>query len=496
MPALGIMSLSTFVVCVTAAFTQIIAFDLKIDLNSLIGNDYQWMFPAFIAGECASMSICAGVIDRVGRKTPYIVGTLFFIVGSAMCALSTDMTFFIIARAIQGIGAGPVIVTCVAQIFFTVKDPKYRYISNGILSLGFGGGMLMGIFAGRIAVNTIGWANFMWVVLIAQAVLAVPCMRVLSVGECSKKKSDVFGGILLAAASSVFIIYLEGAYLIKDLSNVWALVGLAVLLLLVILFIVVEKFNPDSIFHRTLDNRKLMAASLIMIILLGAIDMGTVGWMVKLALFTYDMDILQALPYFIMLVLGASVTAIAASKLIIKTGQAFWFILSAILTPIALLYVADIKSTDPPYMLAVHLFLIGLAIGCLVSLINATIQNRTDGDSNGGYMSFALMVRTAALWLGYNLYQAEADIVFKRELGSTMDHWNSVLGINLPCDSNLASLLATPLGDALRIIPGLTDSIADTYVLGVFDGFSVMGILFFVIAVIVTLALARGPKVY
>lgn len=167
LPRLLLLSLSTFIVCVPAAFTQVISFNLMIDLNCFPSTLYTWTFPAFIGGECASMALCACMIDRYGRKKPYVIGSILFIIGTALCALCTEMIPFILMRLLQGFGAGFIVITCIAQIFFEVKTPKLRYISNGIMSLGFGLGMLVGIFAGKLAVETIGWSNAFWIICAA-----------------------------------------------------------------------------------------------------------------------------------------------------------------------------------------------------------------------------------------------------------------------------------------------------------------------------------------
>lgn len=167
LPAGLLLSLSTFIVCVPAAFTQVISFNLMFDLNAFPSLLYTWTFPAFIGGECSSMALCACMIDRYGRKKPYLIGALLFLFGTAGCALSSDMVPFIIMRGVQGFGAGFIIITCIAQIFFDIKTPKLRYAANGIMSLGFGVGMLTGIFAGKLAVETIGWVNAFWIIFLA-----------------------------------------------------------------------------------------------------------------------------------------------------------------------------------------------------------------------------------------------------------------------------------------------------------------------------------------
>jgi MFS family permease len=43
--------------------------------------------------------------DRLGRRTVYLIGIVWFALASAACGLAPNADFLIIARALQGIGA-------------------------------------------------------------------------------------------------------------------------------------------------------------------------------------------------------------------------------------------------------------------------------------------------------------------------------------------------------------------------------------------------------
>jgi len=483
LPGLFLLSFSTYIVCVPAAFTQIISLDLMMDLNSFPSNMYAWTFPAFVAGECASMALCAGILDRHGRKKPYLFGSLLFIAASIACALSTEMVPFIIFRALEGFGAGIVIVTCIAQIFFNVKDPEMRYMANGIMSLGFGTGMLTGIFAGRAIMGVIDWPIAFWIFAVFQALVTYPALQVLDQGEKSDLKYSPLATIVLTLWAGLVVFYIQKMYLDWNLGMPAAQLTLAIIVLLFLGFIMIEVRKPDSIFHRRVKNGKLTAASLIFIVLLGVIDMGAVGFMVKIAFFTYGMSPLEAAPFFLILVAGAATTAIAASKLIAKTGHMIWLLLSAILSPIALISMVMVTEDDPSFLYGLHLFVLGLAIGCLVSMLNATIQNRATPHNNGAIMSFTIMIRTIALWLGYNFYQFTADVYMKERIGPTIAHWNAIIPIQLPSDSSIANMLVTPMSELIKAIPGLTDQIATYFAEGVGVGFTYGAIAFVIVAI-------------
>ena len=491
---LMLLSMSTFVVCAPAAFTQIISLNLMIDLNSFPEKDFTWVFPIFVAGECSSMGLCACILDRYGRAVPYLIGAVLFMISTVICAVAQDMTTFNILRFVQGFGAGIIIVACIAQIYFDVEDKKDRYMANGIMSLGFGTGMLFGIFAGPAVVDTLGWRTAFWSFVVLLAILAYPSYQVLRNGKRSDMRADAPGAIILTIWAACFVLFLQKIYNDWSLDDTVGHMGVVFLIMLFLLYLAVEVINPNSVFHRKVDNGRLVAVSIVFIVLLGVIDMAAVGFMVKTALFIYQMSVAEAAPFFLVMIGGAAITAISISHFIDRTGHTPWLILSVVLSPIALMSMHIVKVDDPSYMFAFHLFLLGLAIGCLVSMLNATIQNRTTEHNNGAIMSFAIMIRTAALWLGYNFYQTIADLVMVKELGSVIDHWNSILHIELPADCNLANLLITPLSDALKLLPGLTHDIAAVFAEGVAVGFTYGAVVIVAIGFPVALLLVGRSK--
>jgi len=493
-PALALLSFSTMVVCIPAAFTQIISFDLMLDLNSFGSNGYTWAFPIFVAGECASMALSAGFIDRYGRRGPFLIGSALFVAATCGAAYSTEMNWFILFRLIQGLGTGIVIVTCLAQVYFEIKDKKDRYLSNGILSFGFGVGMILGLFISKAVAGTWGWTNAFWFLAALQATLTFPVMDVMKNGKKSEMKADKLGSVILAVLVASFILFLQKFYLDWDIHSVECHVAILFMVALLIAFIFVETYSPHSMYHRRVDSGKFVTATMLFIVLLGIFLMGAVGYMVKTAFFTYQMSVHEAAPFFTIMILGSATTAIALSHTIDRTGHLPWIILCIVLTPIALLSMLLVTPDDPSFLFAVHLFLLGLAIGCLVSMLNATIQNRSNKDNNGVLISFAIMARTTALWIGFNFYLLWTDLHMTERIGDSIEHWNDVLNITLPDSTSLASMLLTPVGDLIRLLPGLTEDISIIYGEGIGIGFTYGAIIFVIIAIPTALLLIGRRK--
>src|SRR6266511_2567104 len=81
---------------------------------------YAWVTTAYLLTSTAVVPIVGKLSDIYGRKLFLIGGTAFFVLASALCGLSQDMTQLIVFRGLQGIGGGvffSMVFTTVSSIF-------------------------------------------------------------------------------------------------------------------------------------------------------------------------------------------------------------------------------------------------------------------------------------------------------------------------------------------------------------------------------------------
>lgn len=73
--------------------------------------------------------------DRIGRKPVLFIGLILFALGSIMCALANNITWFIIGRAVQGMGA----IAGVILAFTTdITTEKHRSVVMAIIGMAIG----------------------------------------------------------------------------------------------------------------------------------------------------------------------------------------------------------------------------------------------------------------------------------------------------------------------------------------------------------------------
>ena len=165
--------------CMMATFTAaveitIVATAMPTIVANLHGARlYSWVFSAYLLTQAVTIPIYGRLADLHGRKRVFIIGSLLFLLGSALCGLANNMTTLIVFRALQGSGAGavqPIAYTIVGDIYTPIERARIQ----GMLSAVFGVAAIAGPSLGAFLVEAGNWRYVFWVNLpISAAAIAM-----------------------------------------------------------------------------------------------------------------------------------------------------------------------------------------------------------------------------------------------------------------------------------------------------------------------------------
>ena len=170
--------------------------------------------------------------DRYGYKRLFLAGLSLFTLASAACGVSQNSGELIIARLIQGLGAGiyyPAI-SAIIQRLFTGRDRScaFGYL-GGIVGVSTAAGPLPGGLLVQLAGVTDGWR---WVFLvnlfIGIAALPVAFRLLPSRHDPEEHQLDFAGNLLLAAVLLLILVPLVEGRVSGWPAWSWLLLGLAV----------------------------------------------------------------------------------------------------------------------------------------------------------------------------------------------------------------------------------------------------------------------------
>jgi EmrB/QacA subfamily drug resistance transporter len=139
------------------------------DLGGL--NHLSWVVTSYLLASTISTPLYGKLGDMVGRKPVFLAAILIFLAGSMLAGLSQSMAELIGFRALQGIGAGGLMVGAQA-IIADIVPPRERGRYMGLIGSVFAVASVAGPLLGGFLVDNLSW-RWVFYVNLPLGVLAV-----------------------------------------------------------------------------------------------------------------------------------------------------------------------------------------------------------------------------------------------------------------------------------------------------------------------------------
>ncbi len=273
-----------------------------------------WVVTAYVLASTITTPFYGKLGDMYGRKKFFIAAILIFLAGSALSGLSASMTELITFRAVQGLGAGGLMVGAMATLG-EIVPPRERgkYMSYFIVVMMLAtvagpllGGWITSAFSWRwiFYINLpLGGAGLVYVI----ATLKLPARRV-------EHRIDYLGGVLLGiVATAIILVATWGGTEYRWASTpVLALIALAVVAL--VAFIAVERRAAEPMLPLHVFKNRNFSLTMVMTFFVG---LGLFGAMTFLPL--YQQTVQGATPtvsglLLTPLMVGSALTSVIAGQ--------------------------------------------------------------------------------------------------------------------------------------------------------------------------------------
>ena len=161
---------------------------LKADFKQL-----QWVMNAYTIAVTTVLMAVGTIADRYGRKRVFLVSIAAFGLASLICGLAGNVSTLIVARFLQGLSGGAMLICQLAVLSHEFQEGRERAVAWGWWGVIFGIGLGFGPIVGGGIVAVSGWQ---WVFLIHVALAIVAFM--LALGGVHESKDPQAGRLDLA----------------------------------------------------------------------------------------------------------------------------------------------------------------------------------------------------------------------------------------------------------------------------------------------------------
>lgn len=392
-------------------------------------NHLSWVVTSYLLASTISTPLYGKLGDMLGRKPVFLAAIIIFLAGSMLAGLSQSMSELIGFRALQGVGAGGLMVGAQA-IIADIVPPRERGRYMGLIGSVFAVASVAGPLLGGFFVDSLSWR---WVFYVNMPVGALAVLIVITRlhlhTPAVRHRIDILGAALLSAGvAALTLLTTWGGNEYAWSSATIVSLGVAGVALLVV-FAWWETRAAEPILPLALFKSRVFSVA------------SAMGFTIGMAMF----GAIVFLPVFLQLVYGASPTssglrmlplmagllaaAITSGRVISRIGRYRPFPIAGTAVLVVGMFLLSLLSLDsPPWVASVYMLIVGVGIGLVMQVLVLVVQNDARPENIGVATSTATFFRSVGGSFGVAIFGTIFASRLAGELAKFPDSVTSRLG--------------------------------------------------------------------
>ncbi|WP_072687046.1 MDR family MFS transporter [Rhodococcus marinonascens] len=367
---------------------------------------FPWLFSIYLLTQAISVPIYGKLADIFGRKPVMLLGIALFTLGSVLCGFAWSMPALIAFRAVQGLGGGalqPMSLTIAGDIYTATERPKAQAYLASVWAIA----SVIGPTVGGLFSEYLSWRWIFFINIPLCLLAAVMLIRNFEEKLVRVQRSiDYTGAAILAAGTTLIILGLlsgghEWAWGSPASLGIFAAGGI-----LLFLFVLVERRATEPVLPLWVFTRRVLAASSLVSLLVGAIVLGLTTYIPTFAQGVLGTGAVAAGFAVATVTIGWPLVAGQAGRLYMRFGFRVTATAGSLFVVAGAALTLTLSIESAVWQAAIFCFVIGCGLGLVASPTLIAAQSSVGWSERGVVTSTNMFARSIGSAVGVALFGA------------------------------------------------------------------------------------------